>query len=536
MIKKLPEDTIKKIAAGEIILDPASCVKELIENSIDAGAERIEVEIEKGGKERIKVSDDGEGIRYTDLPHSVERFSTSKIEKIEDLKEIKSLGFRGEALASIAEVSFLKIESKHRDEDTGGKLIVEKGEILDITEIARTEGTTVIVEKLFFNLPARRAFLKSDSYEAKKIAELIKTYALIFANIEFILISDGKKIFHFFRETEKERIKNIFKEIDVSSLLEIHHTHPLISIHGFIESPELPERKKPYPIIAINNRPVKYRLIQRAVEDLYKDTFNKNPWFFMKLEIKPELVDVNIHPSKREVKFHDEKFLYDFLTQIIKKNLIADRNKISREITSFRVKESEYSILQESSPYSIKQESPIFWQLKNTYIFAQIKTGFIIIDQHAAHERILYEQILKKERKKQKLLFPVTITLDEYSMEVYLKLKSKLERMGIETRVFGEDTIVIETIPDDSRLTLKEIEELFKEFTEKEDVVENEDEIAKMIACKAAIKSGTPLSQEEMESLINRLFACENPYFCPHGRPTVLKFTIEEIEKKFGRI
>lgn len=532
MIKKLPEDTVKKIAAGEVILDPASCVKELIENSIDAGAKRIKIEIERGGKEVIKVSDDGEGIKYEDIPKSIQRFSTSKIEKIDDLKIVKSLGFRGEALASIAEVSFLKIESKHRDEPYGGKIVVEGGKVKSFEEIARSTGTTVVVEKLFFNLPARRKFLKSDSYEAKKVTEVVRVYASIFEFIEFVFISEGKRIFHLFPSSLKERISLLFPDVE-KELMEVRHEHPLLSLQGLFEPPDIPERSIPYPVIAVNQRPIRYRTISRAVENAYKNTFNKNPWYILRLSIKPELLDVNIHPSKREVKFHDERFLHDFIIQILKQKIVPETKEVAP---------SPYYSGEETSPFEFpgrdrgREENLIFWQLKNTYILAQIKSGFIIIDQHAAHERILFEQIIKKERKKQKLLFPVTVHLDTYSMELYKNIKKRLEDMGIKTRIFGENTVLVETIPDDARLTVKEIEELFKEMGENKEVLEDDDEMAKMIACKAAIKAGTPLSQEEMEALINKLFACKTPYFCPHGRPTILRFTLEEIEKKFGRI
>uniref|UniRef100_A0A7C3YSG6 DNA mismatch repair protein MutL n=1 Tax=candidate division WOR-3 bacterium TaxID=2052148 RepID=A0A7C3YSG6_UNCW3 len=529
-IKPLPEETIKKIAAGEVILRPASVVKELIENSIDAQARRIEIELKGGGKNLIRVIDDGIGMSRDDCRLAISRYTTSKIERIEDLSSLKTFGFRGEALASIASVSRLKIETNDREDSPGTYLFADGGEIKEIKEIARKVGTTITVSELFFNLPVRRGFLKSENYELRLIIDQIKNYALVFPEVSFSLKNDDKVLFTWPRaNTVKDRLISLLERRVFDSLIEFHFENPLLSLSGFISRPE--EAKTVYEIQAIyfNRRPVKNRTVSKAIMEGYGGTLRgMNPNYLIFLTTAPENLDCNIHPTKLEVRFADEKFLFDFLSEAIRKTLGIQK----KEELAFDDFLYQGEIISEEKPST-------FWQLHNSYIFAAVKGGYCIIDQHAASERIIYEEVLQFERKPtpQPLLFPMILELPPEVFLVYEEIKETLSSLGIETKVFGEKTIVVEAVSPNARFSEGDLKELLSELSKMEKSVRSHrEEIAKVIACHGAIKAGERLSQEAMERLINRLFACETPYFCPHGRPVIIKFNLNELEKKFGRI
>jgi DNA mismatch repair protein MutL len=529
-IKLLAEDTIRQIAAGEVINRPASVVKELIENSIDAQSQKIIIELKEGGKNIIKIIDDGIGMSRDDVRLAVHRYATSKLAVIDDLNALKTYGFRGEALASIGAVSRLKIETNTDDKSIGTYLAVEGGEIIEIKETARAPGTTISAQTLFYNLPVRRGFLKSDSYELKLIMETMSAYAIAYPNIHFSLTSDGKDILTLPKtESTKERLKIFLEKSVFLNLFEFRFDNPMLSFSGFISAPQNAKTFYEQQQIFFNLRPVRNRTVVKAIYEGYSGTLmGKNPNFVVFLETTPENLDVNIHPTKNEVRFTDERFLYDFVSEAIRKTLgVQKRTEISEETALF----------QQSF---IDSENPMqgFWQLHSSYIFAQVQTGYCVIDQHAAAERIIFEDIIKKDEKvnTQGLLFPIIIELSPEEFTIYEEIKETLATLGIETKVFSGRSVVCETIPASTTLTKQDIKDLFLELSKiDKEQLSHKEEIAKQIACKGAVKANQRLSQPEMEALINRLFACKDPYFCPHGRPTIIKMTREELDKKFGR-
>jgi DNA mismatch repair protein MutL len=529
-IKILSEETIRKIAAGEVIARPASVVKELVENSVDANSTKITIEIRQGGKDLIRVVDDGIGMDREDLRLSVSQHATSKLDSIDDLLQLKTMGFRGEALASIAAVSRLKIETNTDSKQTGNFLEVHGGITKEIKEIARARGTTISVESLFYNLPVRRGFLKSDSYELKLIIETIKSYSIAYPEIHFSIRSDGKELMVIPKSNSiKERLEIFMDKRQVDGLVEIKVDNPLLSLSGFLSEPSQTQMVYELQQTFFNLRPVRNRTVYRAIYEGYGGTLRgNNPNFVLFINTSPENLDVNIHPTKQEVKFADERFLFDFVSEAVRKTLGIKKSEM--------IPQSDF--LFQGSLIADEQIIPGFWQLHNSFIFAQIQSGYCIVDQHAAHERIIYEEVLKKEESGavQGLLFPIMIELKPQEFAVFEEVAELLTAMRIEAKVFSGRTIVVESIPAGTYLGKQEITELFQELSQIEKRnISNQDEIAKLIACKGAVKAGQKLTPSEMESLINRLFACQEPYFCPHGRPVILKITLDDLAKRFGR-
>ncbi|MEO0092730.1 MAG: DNA mismatch repair endonuclease MutL [candidate division WOR-3 bacterium] len=529
-IKLLAEETIRKIAAGEVITRPASVVKELIENSIDANSTTITIEIRQGGKDLIRVIDDGIGMDREDLCLAVNRHATSKLNTIDDLLQLKTMGFRGEALAAIAAVARMKIETNTDSALTGNFLEVHSGVIKEIKEIARAKGTTVSVESLFYNLPVRRGFLKSENYELKLIIETIKSYAIAYPGIHFIVRSDGKELLVLPKANSvKERLELLMDQYQVDSLIEVSVTHPILSISGFLTEPSQAQAVYEIQQIFFNQRPVRNRTVLKAIYEGYGPTLRgNNPNFIIFITTNPENLDVNIHPTKQEVKFVDERFLFDFVSEAVRKTLGIKKSET--------MPESELHF--QERLVADEPVIPGFWQLHNSFIFAQVQSGYCIIDQHAAHERIIYEEVLKKEAvgASQGLLFPIIIELKPEEFAIFQEIAEILSSMRIEAKIFSGRTIVVESIPAGTYLGKQEIVELFQELSklEKKDISKRE-AIAKLIACKGAVKAGQRLTAAEMESLINRLFACAEPYFCPHGRPVIIKITLDDLAKRFGR-
>ncbi len=528
-IKSLPKETIKKIAAGEVILRPASVVKELIENSLDAEAKKITVELRGGGRDLIRVIDDGVGMSRTDCRLSISRYATSKLSSIAELSSLKTFGFRGEALAAVASVSKLKIETNDQPNSLGTFLYAEGGEIKEIREVARSVGTTVSVNSLFYNLPVRRGFLKSANYELRLIMEVMKNYALIFPEVTFSLKNEDEVVFIWPKANGiKERLSTLLAKRVFESLVEFKFENPLLSFSGFLSRPETAKPSYEISAIFFNRRPVKNRVVSKAIIDGYGGTLRgNNPNYLVFLTTDPKNLDVNIHPTKLEVRFFDEKFLFDFVSEAVRKTVGGEK----REEVSLDSFLNQGKIFSEERPFT-------FWQLHNSFIFAQVAGGYCVIDQHAASERIIYEDILKSEKREvvQPLLFPIILELTPEEFSVYEEVKEELSLFGIETKEFGPKTILVSAIPFNSHLGEESLKELFQEILKMERKGEGyREELAKAVACKGAIKSGVRLSQVEMESLINKLFACDLPYFCPHGRPVVLKFNLEDLVRKFGR-
>ncbi|UCD05873.1 MAG: DNA mismatch repair endonuclease MutL [candidate division WOR-3 bacterium] len=540
-IKVLPADLRDKIAAGEVITRPVSVVKELVENALDAGAKKIEIEISNGGKTTCLVNDDGSGMGREDAQLALERYATSKILSLDDIERIRTYGFRGEALASIVQVSRIEIETS--DGLAGTKIIAEGGLIKRILDSERPRGTRIKVSDLFYNLPPRLKFMKSANWERRLITNLISSYAVISPHIAFYLGDNGRAIFNVPGHASViQRAKKLFPRKVADALVEVDFSLGAISIAGVVSLPGLTERHG-LKYIYVNSRPVKYPRIYRALLELYQEP-QYPPAFAVNITVDPESVDANIHPTKSEVKLKDERYVVDLLCQVVRRtiykkpvqldNVIAE-NKVAPVVAAKGFVQDTILSYGEGQSTEAGRTTEEFWQLHGTYILAQTKSGMIIVDQHVAHERIIYESIMKGKVQSQRLLFPITIDLTPEEYRVYEKTKLALTDMGIEFKEFSSRTIVIDSLPSDARINREEIAGIFSELSSIGDLIKEKTEIARVVACRGAIKAGQKLSSVEMQSLIDRLFATENPYTCPHGRPIVLRWTIEELAHKFGR-
>ncbi|MCH9028993.1 MAG: DNA mismatch repair endonuclease MutL [Bacteroidetes bacterium] len=610
-IKILPENIASKIAAGEVIQRPESVVKELLENSIDAEATNIEVIVKKAGKNLVRVCDDGTGMTEDDALLSVQKHATSKIMAFEDLEVLRTLGFRGEALNSMAAVAQIEIKTETRDEELGtsikndemGNLIKEKGSF--------AKGTCVSVKNLYYNTPARRKFLKSDATELKHIIDSFKKNALSHSHITFRFYNNDDLIFDYQHGSLEDRIKQVFADNMLDALIPVNEKTDYLSVQGFIGKPSLLKKSKGEQYLFLNRRYIINRQINHAVFTAYENLLEKGdyPFFILMLDIDPERIDVNVHPSKLEAKFDDEKGIYNFILAIVKKSLgmhdlvpsmvfsneildeeklIVDRfhpskgndfsdrpgrkdynfepprfsteeiDRIFSTVTDdvgtsssgalvghpFEKNESREVLHQPTENRSSdKEESVYFFQLHNKYILSQIKSGLMIIDQHVAHERILYEKALNRFEAdipfSQQLLFPKTVQLDPGRYELAKELYSYLNKLGFEIKFLAKNKIIIEGVPDDvkkgfeERILMDTIEEYSINLREKK--LEEKDNLAKSYSCHTSIKAGDKLNDREMRLLIDQLFATSMPYACPHGRPIVVKISLNEFDRRFGR-
>jgi len=604
-IKILPENLANKIAAGEVVNRPESVVKELVENSIDAGATEVSVVIKNAGKNLIQVVDNGEGMNEDDALLSIQRHATSKISSIEDLEAIQTFGFRGEALASIASVSIFELRTHQKDQDLG--TLIRIGEDSSITKEKDSfpQGTSVSIKNLFYNTPARRNFLKSNTTELKHIIETFKKISLSHPEVTFKFYNDDDLIFDFPAGNLNDRMKSVFADNILDAVLVVNEPTDYISISGFVAKPAYLRKSKGEQYFFLNNRFVQSKIVSHAVYSAFENILDKGdyPFFVLFLQIDPKRVDVNVHPSKLEVKFDDEKEIYSFVHAVIKKTIgsydlvpnvsfqntpderetlrfqapqkteredFTDR-PFQRERTSPIMGEEEIDLLfgnlnkevrssssQEivSTPFEEKQttevyhesptsdlETPFIVLLHNKYILSQIKSGLMIIDSHVAHERILYEQAMQSFEANipfsQHLLFPQTVKLDPADYQLMKELETYLTNLGFEIKFQPKNTVLIVGIPSDIKIEheVETLLEILNEFRKNEQFkqLEVRDNLAKSFSCKAAIKAGDRLTENEMRILVDKLFATSMPYVCPHGRPIVIKIPLEEFDKRFGR-
>ncbi len=526
-IRVLSEDVIAKIAAGEVVERPSSVVKELVENSIDAGSDRIIVEVSSGGKRMIKVTDDGSGMSPDDAVCALKRYATSKIEAIEDLFRIETLGFRGEALPSIASVSHFELSTKMKSALSGFKLRVRGREIVERSEIGRAEGTTVVVNELFFNLPARKKFLKSIPTELKHIVDELLNFALSFPDISFKLVHNGRVLLDIKKSNGLEdRVSSLFGEGMVKDGITVRYESPQLSIYGKLGHPDKLIRDQ---FIFVNGRRIRNRTISHAIYSVYEQTTKeKHPLIILWLKVEPSSVDVNVHPRKREVKFYNETLIHSIVFESMKNSLTKP------EI--FYEKRDVSGISEEDFFRKIEIGKGPF-QIHNSYIVFELPDGFAVVDQHAAHERILFEKFERNEIFSQKLLFPITIDLSTPLATLMREYSNSIEKAGFGITEFSGKTIVVDAVPTVvSECNPKNfLIELLYELERSGKVPNSRLEFLKVFVCKAAVKAGQPLKEEERLSIIRDLFRCKNPNFCPHGRPTFFKLTIEEIEKKLKR-
>lgn len=592
MIQPLSEDLRNKIAAGEVVENPSSVVKELIENSLDAKSSKIYVVIEKGGQALIQLRDNGKGIPGEELPSAILRFHTSKISTLENLFSIETLGFRGEALSSIASVSEMTIVSSCGD-NSGSELKIQNGKASEIKPAATIDGTEITIKNLFYNTPARRKFLKTPRTELRKIVDVVRRYGLSFPDVEFRLIADNRIVFHVKSETLEERIDHLLDPTYSRNLLPVNIIKGDYSFSGFVGNLNLVRTRPGEQYIFLNGRFIKDRLLNRAVYNAYESLVKRGeyPFFIINLSIPPEEADVNVHPMKTEVRFKDEWRIFNILKSGVmgslnnilnttpefdstfqnkeyrnnkdsifgkfdsNKNFQNSRNP-DQKAFALKVSDSVYPVytnLERAKSYASKlAESPIdesneiatenIWQIHKKYIISEINSGLVIIDQHVAHERILYEEAIKAfestSMASQTMLFPEVLDFSPDDFDALLDVLPYLQKIGFKIKKEGTSSVKIEAIPSEMSLGNEKdvIREILDNFLkERKQYSSFQEGLAAMFACKAAIKAGDSLMKEEMRELVNRLFATKHPYYCPHGRPIIVQMSLDELDGRFER-
>lgn len=596
-IHVLGENISNKIAAGEVIERPASVVKELVENSIDASSTSITVEINNGGISYIRVTDNGSGMADDDAKVAFIRHATSKITTESDLSIIKTLGFRGEALASIASVSQVEMHTKPKDDTFGTRAVYDGGECQAIESAGCPDGTTIIVKNLFYNTPARLKFLKKDSREGAAISEIMYDLALSRPDISFKYISNGKLVFNTPGDGNlKNTVLVLYGKDIYNSLIKVSYKGNILSISGFIGSPDSARSNRNYQMFFINNRYIKSRMLSAAVDNAYKTYLMVNKFAFciLFISIYPDLVDVNVHPTKAEVRFQDEKEVFSAVFNTVRNGLAGevlipknsmevkkavveqmkvedvpdysrceaikeehfDNNGINKinipqnidNIEKVYTPVEDVSIgsddaLTDDGAHSLMPPLVIIGQCHLTYILCQGPDGLYIIDQHAAHERILYEKFRNSFEKggvaSQKLLSPLVVELVPKEINIIKDKLKTLEKLGFEIELFGSNAVMLRSVP-----ILFGEPILKKFFIETVDLMDENassskssvDRILYTMACRSAVKANDKLDITEMEELVRELRKTQNPYNCPHGRPTIIRITRLELEKKFKRI
>jgi DNA mismatch repair protein MutL len=607
-IQVLPEKLANQIAAGEVVERPASVVKELLENALDAGASRVDVTVRNGGKTEIRVADDGHGMGREDALLAMDRHATSKIRSEHDLAAIRTLGFRGEALPSIASVSRMVLETAER-EGHGTRVVVTGGQMAAVEDCARRVGTTVSVRSLFFNVPARAKFLRSTAAENRAIGEVVTTAALATPGIGFTFDSGPKDLLTLPIATGVgERIAALWGNDAAAELLPIAHRLSAGALSGMIQRPNAARSGGRRTYLFVNGRPFGDRNLVRAADRAYKTTISPgvHPHLFLFLEVPDGEVDVNVHPAKAEVRFRDKIGIERLIEEGVRAALAGLESTPSiglRQPAAYPIVPAGYGVMtarevpshgygaepplpdpaapslpEAAAPAEPRAEpqmmlfvtgggaepaaagagperalpadlfagaAPAMWQIHNTYILAETRSGIVMVDQHSAHERVLYEQIVGQFEnggaESQRLLFPITLRLSPAEYALVEQIHGVLERAGFEVEPFGGRSIIVHAVPNphpyfDAERCLRE---MIAELSEGSQLVDSartqHQRIALSMACKGAIKAGQKLSAQEMTELFDRLFATELPYHDIHGRPTVIQLSLAELHRRFGR-
>ena len=575
-ILSLPEDLRNKISAGEVVERPASIVKELLENSIDAGATEIIVVVEKGGHQLIQVRDNGHGITADGLAQAFLRYTTSKISKVDDLFKIRTLGFRGEALASIASVSEINVASSV-DESPGYQMDLVNGVTDAIKAAPPIGGTEITVRNLFYNTPARKKFLKSATTEFRQIVKMLRRFGLEFPEVSFQLVHNDKTILNLTPESLEERIIALTDPSYGDQLLPVNMIKGDYNISGFVGTLNLVRGRPGDQYLFVNRRFIQNRLLNSAVYSAYESLVKRGeyPFSLLNLVLPPDQLDVNVHPRKIEVRFTDEWRIYHVVKSAVREALASilatipsfeqhvgqmvtfgkeiDPNQRQEPLWFTPAKQSDSGAdLQRAKEYvsnladqkeeASAIEGSIMWQVHDKYIISQINSGLVIIDQHVAHERVLFEDALlafdSTPLSAQTLLFPeiLEFSTDEYS--VLLDILPYLEKLGFRMKENGQNKILLEAIPSDmgwgnENSVIRDIIDHYVANREKSSsYVEN---LAASFACHAAVKAGDSLTIEEMQVLVNRLFSTKHPYYCPHGRPIIVQLSLAELDQRFER-
>ncbi len=613
-IRTLPDEVARCIAAGEVVERPASVVKELVENALDAGANRITVTCGGAGVKLIEVTDNGSGMSREDISLSYHNFSTSKISLPEDLFRISTYGFRGEALASIAAVSRLEIISSDHTGGEGWTVSVEGKTELHSRPAAHEQGTTVRVRDLFYNTPARRKFLKSDLTERKRILEAILCFALISPDLELHYIDDGEHVIDCLPTSSwRERVAAVLGASTMKHMVEVDTSNGPMRVQGFASLPAYTRSHRANQFLYVNRRCVREKTIAHAVQDAYRNVIPPKRFPVLVLSILVPFVDVdaNIHPRKLEVRIKNDRFVHETLRRAIKsalsgrvepamtagisspgqpqpqeafeprsagmgfladsrsgegegpygdRRVISLKERIKNAYSEFLSRSavtvdtgSQLSLTgadietrtgdeAEASRERFLGEESLFWQFNNTYIFIQVRGGVVIIDQHAAHERIIFDtskrQLEEEMQVSQQILFPIHLELSMSELEVFRSSQEIFRKLGFDLEPFGGKSILVRGCPqglknwNEGRLLLEIFDDIIRDAAPGETHTER---VLASFACRSAIKAGQKLSVGEMRLLSDQLFAVENPYSCPHGRPTIQRITLEEIERWFSR-
>ena len=607
----LPDNIANQIAAGEVIQRPASAVKELLENAVDAGATEIKLIINDAGKSLVQVIDNGGGMSETDARMSFERHATSKITTIEDLFHIKTMGFRGEALASIAAVAQVELKTKRPDDETGTYIEIENSVVKKQEPVATSEGTSIAMKNLFFNVPARRNFLKSNTAEMRHIVDEFTRVALAFPQVFFSLTANNQQIFHLEAGNLKQRILQLLGNGYNTKLVTVKEETDYMNIYGFVGKPDTAKKTRGDQYFFVNNRFIKSAYLNHAVMNAYQEMIARDsfPMYVLFIDLDPTQVDVNVHPTKQEIKFEDEKIIYAFVQAAVKHALaqfsitptldfeldasiqqlpsiqqpFTEEKKSAASSTSifkaFTEKHQAHFIeptnrselkhwrefyesresgvgSQESrvgsqeleaqgsihhSPFTIHQN--VLIQLYNEYILSQTTNGFLLINQQAAHERVIYERLQEAAKGKavttQRSMFPVTIELTPADSVLLEELMSDLQQLGYMIEPFGKNTFVVQGTPADvtqgnEKQVIDSLLEQFKHFSSEMKFSKRE-KLIRSLAWQQSIKAGRQLSEKEMEFLVEDLFKCKQPNASPNGNPTFLEFKKEQLEKMFGQ-
>ncbi len=604
-IRILSESVSNMIAAGEVVEGPFSIVKELVENALDAGATEVTIVLKGGGTDLVRVSDNGTGMNADDALAAFDRFATSKLSREDDLAGIATLGFRGEALPSVASVSRMRLVTCEEGEVEGTEVTLVGGEVRDVLPAGRAPGTTVEVSALFFNTPARRKFLKSNAVEFRRIMDLLTEYAVLYPKVRFDVESDGRAVLGLMPADDlKERVAAVIGSGLAKETLPVARREGEMSITGLVGKPSIARARGAQLVVAVNGRPIRSRLVSAAIRAGYGELLprDRHPVVFLVLEIGGGHVDVNVHPTKREVRFSDTRKIFGLVEGAVRQALLehdaaptlatheavghsplarpggatagaAGRSSAGEGAatgalapgsgqlafpTSLREAGAGYPAepggaeapragagteeIPADAEESIRDAK--FWQLHEQYVFVQTREGVIVIDQHAAHERVLYEKARKalsgvaEAGPSQQLLFPVVVELSVGEAASFEEVHPLLDKLGFTIRPLSGRTVLMESVPaafpkwPHERIIQDILSDLPSGKPGVRDLVES---ISTTVACHAAIKAGDPLKQEEMRALVDQLFATELPYSCPHGRPTFMRMTIAELDKRFGR-
>jgi len=589
LIHLLSENVINKIAAGEVVERPASVVKELVENSLDAGAQTITVTVKHGGKALIRVTDDGHGMDADDAQAALQRHATSKITSVEDIFRVQSFGFRGEALPSIAAVCRMDLKTRKQDEVAGTALSVEGGRIISVRESGASPGTTVEARDLFFNTPARKKFLRSERAEYLAIADVLTTFALGNPNVHFCLLHDRKQAVDYPScTTLMERIRHLFDKDVIDALIPLAGTIQEIGITGFITDTSVSRVNRTGQYFFVNHRPIKSPALSFALQQGYENLLppKRHCLAFLFLAIDHGRVDVNVHPNKREVRVANEREVQKLLVDVVRETLHVQRGfsrmgSISMErpwqhpekppwkpsvLPCQRGVESAAEVREPQSPFTRSDDrnsnrlsspqqlmlerdaiSPIrvIAQFEATYILAECEETLFIIDQHAAHERIVYEKLLERfetnRTPSQRQLIPVTFSVDYREQEVLDAWLPQLEKIGFGINNLGRNTYSLDAAPslladEDLKELIRDVIHQMMEWQQSTAMEDKHKALAAAVACKQkTVKAASRLSREAMDQLVKDLFQTKQPYYCPHGRPTCITLTVHDLEQRFGR-